>query len=124
MSTGVPYTFTTAASTNLQPIRAGQTGNIKGWVVTNTAAYAIYMKFYWQPANVTTLPVVGTTVPAITVTCPAPTATTGVGGGTVNNFQEGITNNGELWVWVTKNAVSTDTTATAAGDGIITILVE
>ncbi len=124
MSTSVPYSFTTAATTNLQPIRAGQTANLKGWAVTNTAAYAIYLKFYWQPASVTTPPVVGTTVPTMTITCPSPTATTGVSGGTVQSFADGITGNGELWLWVTKNAVSTDTTATAAGDGIITILVE
>jgi hypothetical protein len=60
----------------------------------------------------------------MTITCPSPTATTGVSGGTVQSFADGITGNGELWVWVTKNAVATDTTATAAGDGIITILVE
>ena len=113
----VPYKFTTANTTNLQPVRAGQTANLKGIVAVGTAAYEIFVKLYWT----NTAPTVGTTVPNLTFAVPALGTTTG---GLTASFPDGITGNGELWVAVTKLAADTDTTVVVAGDGIITLLVE
>ena len=120
MSASVPYKFNTTASTNLQVVRAGQTANVKGIVAVNTAAYEIFVKCYWT-GSTPTAPTVGTTVPALTFAVPALGTTSG---GLTVSFPDGITMNGQLYVAVTKLAADTDTTATAAGDGIVTILVE
>jgi len=120
MSSSVCFTYTTAGTTNLTRIGTpGGSANLKGLVVTNTAAYAIFIKLYWDKGL--GIPTVGTTVPALTITCPAAATS---GGGTLVDFSDGITGNGSLWMWVTKLAAVGDTTVTVAGDGIITILVE
>lgn len=121
MSSSIPFAYTTGATTNLTKVGSagGQAANLKGIVVTNTAAYAIFVKLFWSNTN--TIPTVGTTVPQLTITCPAAATS---GGGTNISFPDGITNNGPLWMWVTKLAVVTDTTVTVAGDGIITLLIE
>jgi hypothetical protein len=121
MSSSVVYQLTTAGTTNLTRIgTAGSLGaNVKGLVVTNTAAYAIFVKLYWDKGL--GIPTVGTTVPALTVTCPAAATS---GGGTNLSFPDGITGNGQLWMWVTKLAAATDATVTVSGDGIIAVLVE
>jgi hypothetical protein len=107
----VPYKFTTAASTNLQPIRAGQSANFKGISMANVAT-AMYVKLYWTNA----LPVVGTTVPNMTMGFAA----------SVNekiDWGDGVTGNGEMWVAVTAAAADSDSGVAAAG-AVITILVE
>ena len=116
MSTAIPYQFTTTASTNLQPVRAGQTANFKSLVYVCTAAYNCFIKLYATGPN-NTPPVVGTSVPFLTVQ-----ANTVAGG--YLSFENGVATNGQLWVAVTKNAPYTDTTATAAGDVIVTLNVE
>lgn len=117
----VPFQYTTTASTNLVPVgRAGSLGaNLKGWNVTNTAAYAIFVKLWWGAQGA--LPTVGTTVPMLTITCPAAATS---GGGSTLSLPDGCTNNGPLWMWVTKLAAATDSTNTVAGDGLITLFVE
>jgi hypothetical protein len=118
----VPYKFTTTASTNLQLVRAGQTANFKGIVAQCVAAYDIFLKLYWfTPTASATAPVVGTTIPQLTIAIASSNLQTPDA-----NFSwpDGITGNGQLWVAVTKVASDTDTTAVAAGDGIITLLVE
>ena len=112
----VPYKFTLGASTNLQPVRAGQTANLKGFSYAVSAAYPVFLKLYWT----NTVPTVGTTVPNATFQL-GPSA--GVAGG-YQSFPDGITNNGELWVAVTKLVADTDTTATVANDAVITLFVE
>jgi len=116
MSSAVCYHFTTAASTNLQPIRAAQTANLKGFSVANVAT-AIYIKFYWYPPTAaSTTPTVGTTVPNLTVGVAASANVS-------QSFPDGITGGGQLWVAVTANAVDSDSTAAAPG-AVVTCLVE
>lgn len=121
MSSSIPFSITTGASTNLTKIGTpgGQTANLKGWNITNTAAYAIFVKLYWSRDN--SVPTVGTTVPTMTITCPAAATS---GGGTTIDLSDGVTGNGPLWCWITKLAAATDTTATVAGDGIVTLFIE
>lgn len=113
----VPFKVATGASTNLTRIGAagGQGAKLYSLEVTNTAAYAIFVKFYWS----NTIPTVGTTVPTMTITCPAAATS---GGNTSRDWSDGIVGNGQLWMWVTKLAADTDTTATVAGDGLITVV--
>jgi hypothetical protein len=107
----VPFKFTTTASTNLLPVRAGQTANLKGFSVANVAT-VIYIKLYWT----NTTPVVGTTVPNMTIGVAASANTT-------EGWPDGITGNGELWVAVTAAAADSDSGVAAAG-AIVTLLVE
>ena len=116
MSASVPFQYTLTASTNLVQVRGGgsMAANLKGWIIDNTTAATCYVKLGWYPANTTVT--VGTTVPQITI----PVVNAQVA---INSFPDGITNNGQLWMWVTGAAAASDTTATAAG-GLITLLVE
>jgi hypothetical protein len=110
------YHFTTAGTTNLTQITTGNRSNdYKGCYAANTAAYAIYLKLYWQ-GNSNSAPVVGTTVPNATIQIPI----TGLN----DHIRDALTSVGPLWVAVTKLAADTDTTAVVAGDGVITLLLE
>jgi len=112
----VPYKFTTTASTNLQPVRAGQSANFKGFAVANVAT-AIYIKLYWfTPTASSTGPTVGTTVPNMTIGIAA-------SANDHEGWPDGITGNGELWVAVTAAAADSDSANAAAG-AVITLLVE
>jgi len=112
----VCYHFTTAASTNVQPVRSLQGANIKGYSVANVAT-AIYIKFYWlTPQTAQEGPVVGTTVPNLTIGIAA-------SANVAQSFPDGITGNGQLWIAVTGAAVDTDTSNAAAG-AVVTLLVE
>jgi hypothetical protein len=109
----VPYHFTTAASTNLQTVRAGQTANLKGYEIMPPAT-AIFIKLYWMLGGVA--PTVGTTVPNLTIGTIASTPKS-------QSFPDGITGNGQLWVAVT-GAVSDGDSSNATAAGVITLLVE
>lgn len=113
----VPYKFTTAASTNLQPVRANQTANLKGLSIANVAT-AIYVKLYWftETSASTEGPIVGTTVPNMTIGVAA-------SANTLQSWPDGITGNGQLWVAVTAAAADSDNANAAAG-AIVTLLVE
>lgn len=112
----VPYKFTTAASTNLQPARAGQSANLKGYAVANVAT-AIYIKLYWfTPTASSVSPTVGTTIPNMTIGIAA-------SANDHEGWPEGITGNGELWVAVTGAAVDSDSSNAAAG-AVVTLLIE
>lgn len=117
MATATVFKLTTAGTTNLT--RLGGATKLDGIEVTNTAAYAIFVKLYWDKGL--GIPTVGTTVPDLVFTCPAAATS---GGNTSRNWADGLIGNGQLWCWVTKLAVVTDTTVTVAGDGIIAFLVE
>ncbi len=111
-----PFKFTTAASTNLQQVRQGTGGNIKGFSVANVAT-AIYIKLYWFiPTTATPTPVVGTTVPNLTIGIAA-------SANVPQSFPDGITCNGQLWVAVTGAAADSDSSNAAAG-AVVTLLVE
>lgn len=106
----------TGATTNLTflaPIPV-----LEGLIATNTAAYAIFVKFYWFDGSAATAtgPTVGTTLPAMTVGIPAASTLP------IYFGKDGIFNKGDLWVAVTKLVADTDTTVTVAGDGLITFL--
>lgn len=108
----------TASSTNLTKIKDGP-ANLKGLVACNTAAYAIFVKFYWfKPSATAEAPTVGTTVPDVTFNVPTVASIQ-------PSFPDGMTKGlGQLYMAVTKLAADTDTTAVVAGDGLISVLYE
>jgi hypothetical protein len=113
---GVPFHFTTAASTNIQPVRAGQTANFKGFSAANVAT-ANWLKLYWYtPTAAAQAPVVGTTVPNFTIGLI-------VSGQQQASWPDGITGEGQLWVAVTGAAADSDASNAAAG-AVISLLVE
>lgn len=116
------YRLVTANTTNLNQVRSGPS-KVRGIIAVNTAAYAIFVKLYWfQPTASAAAPTVGTTPPSATIELPALGTTTG---GVMQNFTEGfIGGSGNLYIAVTKLAADSDTTAVAAGDGLISLLVD
>jgi hypothetical protein len=122
MSSTVPYKFTTANTTNLQPIKAGMTGALKGVQAVNTTAAAVFLKIYWfQPTTASTGPTVGTTVPNITILLPALGTTTG---NFSQSWPDGITGSGQIWCAVTNLVADSDATAVAANSAVVTLFVE
>lgn len=118
---GTPYKFTTAAGTNLQQPRAGQSANFKGVTATVSAAYAVFLKLYWfVPTVAVPTPVVGTTVPSMTIMLGV---TAGASSTTVS-FPDGVTANGQFWVAVTKLVADSDATVVVANDAVITLSLE
>jgi hypothetical protein len=108
----------TGASTNLTRLSQSPALILEGIIPTNTAAYAIFVKFYWfdQSLQAATTPTVGTTVPNLTLSVPAASTLPFYFG------KDGLYGKGDLWVAVTKLAADTDTTVTVAGDGLITFM--
>lgn len=116
------YAFATAGSTNLQTVKSGNTANLKGICATNVAAYEVFVKLYWfVPTSSAIAPTVGTTVPNMIIAVPALGTTTG---GLNVSWPDGINDNGQLWVAVTKLGTVADTTAVLANDAFIALLVE
>lgn len=117
------YRLVTANTTNLNQVRNGP-AKVKGIIAVNTAAYAIFVKLYWfQPTSSASGPTVGTTLPDVTIALPALGTTTP--SGVMQSFTEGFAaKNGNLFIAVTKLAADSDTTAVAAGDGLISLLVD
>ncbi len=120
--TAAVYRLVTANSTNLNQVRASP-ATVKGIIAVNTAAYAIFVKLYWfKPTASASGPTVGTTPPHVTIEIPALSTSAG---GIQNSFTEGFSGgDGNLFIAVTKLAADTDTTAVAAGDGLISLLVD
>jgi hypothetical protein len=115
-----PLKLATAGTTNLTLLKSGQNVNLVGVLGVNTAAYEIFVKFYWMSGTLTAIPpVVGTTVPNLTLPIPALGTTTGVAN---YYWSDGITFGGPCYFAVTKLAADSDTTVVVAGDGLITIL--
>lgn len=108
----------TGATTNLKLLSPSPAMILEGLIATNTAAYAIFVKFYWFDASLqaATQPVVGTTLPNLTLAIPTLASLPFYFG------KDGLYNKGDLWVAVTKLAADTDTTVTVAGDGLITFM--
>lgn len=107
----------TGATTNLTKIKDGP-AVLKGLVATNTAGYAIFVKFYWfVPTNTAAAPTVGTTVPDLTFNVPTVASIT-------PSFPVGMTKAGQLYMAVTKLAADNDATVVVAGDGLISVLFE
>lgn len=111
------FKLNTAATTNLTKIKDGP-ANLKGLIATNTAGYAIFVKFYWFiPSATASQPTVGTTVPDITFQIATVASIT-------PSFPDGMTKAGQLYMAVTKLVADNDTTAVVAGDGLISVLYE
>ena len=124
MYNSIPFTLVTANTTNLTPLGGGsESSKIAGYHFLNTSATAdMYVKFYWGVQGA--VPVVGTTVPNLTVAVPATCTAPAAVGQVLQNFSNPMLLNGTLWMAVTANPVSTDTTAVAAGQGILTVLLQ
>lgn len=120
--TDTVFRLVTANTTNLTKVR-DRPAVFKGIIAVNTAAYEIFVKLYWfRPTASAAAPTVGTTAPAITIAIPALGTTTG---GKELALTEGcIGGSGNLFMAVTKLAADSDTTAVAAGDGLISLLVD
>jgi len=96
-----------AASTNATSVKATP-GNLSSVVGTNTAAYAVFVKFY----NKASAPTVGTDAPLYTLAFPA---------GVTQVFQlNGARFTTGLSFAITKLAADTDTTVVVAGDLLLT----
>jgi hypothetical protein len=115
--TAAVFKLNTGSTTNLTKIKDGP-ANLKGLVAINTAAYAIFVKFFWfVPSATAATPTVGTTVPDLTFQIPTIAAIT-------PSFPDGMSKAGQLYMAVTKVGTDADATAVVAGDGIISVLYE
>lgn len=115
------FKLATANTTNLTKIKA-ERSNVTGMCLLNTTAAAIYLKLYWYlPTAAAPIPVVGTTVPDVTILIPALGTTTGM---VTESWYPGITDPGELWIAVTNLPADSDSTAVAAGAGLISLFYE
>lgn len=119
--TATVFKLNTGASTNLTKLK-DLPANLKGIAAVCTAAYAIFVKFYWYtPTAAAPAPTVGTTVPDMTIEVPALGTTTG---GVLQSWPDGISKAGLLFMAVTKLATDADTTVVVAGDGLISVIYE
>lgn len=114
--------FTTAATTNLAKLADGPI-TFRGGSFTNGAATAYFVKLYWfLPTDAAPGPTVGTTIPNLTIAVPAVDAAGGPGN-SCPSWPEGvIAGSGNLWVAVTNLVGDADTTAVAAGQGVLSFL--
>lgn len=119
------FKFTTANTTNLTLLSA-QPAVFKGGSFLNTTANEYFIKLYWfTPTASAEAPTVGTTIPNMTIMVPPfVEAVFGLPGCVTPSYPEGVTGNGKLYCAVTAVAADSDTTAVAAGQGILTFLLE
>lgn len=111
----------TANTTNLTKVK-DQPASLKGISCLNTTAAAIFLKFYWYvPTPSAPVPTVGTTVPDITIELPALGTTTG---NVIQSWPDGLQKAGLLFFAVTNLAADSDSTAVAAGAGLISVFYE
>lgn len=116
------FKLNTANTTNLTKL-LDQGGTLTGLAAVCTAAYAIFVKFYWYtPTVANPTPTVGTTVPDITIEVPALGTTTGSVNPTIP--PQGVSKSGQLYMAVTKLATDADATVVVAGDGLISVFYE
>jgi hypothetical protein len=117
--------FTTLNTTNLRQIAQGPCV-LRGASLVNTSATPYYLKFYWfKPTASAATPTVGTTIPDLTIAAPPlVNAVLGQPGTLCPSWPEGLTGGGQLFVAVTAVAADNDTTAVAAGAGIISLILD
>lgn len=121
-----PFKFTTANSNNLRKL-ADPAAVLKGGSFINTTANEFFIKLFWyRETAAAPTPTVGTTVPNMTIMVPPfVEAVFGLPGFVLASWPDGIiVNDGALWVAVTAVAADSDNTAVAAGQGILTFLLE
>lgn len=90
----------------------GSAGQIFGWVITNVASSARFVKIYNTSA-----PTVGTTVPVITLAIPGNANGTGM----VAAFDSGIAFGTSIGIGITTGVADNDTGAPAANDVVVNI---
>lgn len=119
------YKFTTLNTTNLRQVSDGPAA-VYGGSFVNTTADAYYVKLYWfKPTASAAAPTVGTTVPDVTIQVPSFDEAAGIGGNLPVAFPFGLMqNSGQLYIAVTGAAGDSDTTAVAAGQGVITLFLQ
>ena len=116
------FKLSSGASTNL--LQIGTTTGIKcyGYSIVNTNAAARFVKLYWgSPGRWSSsgeTPTVGTDVPSITIECPALGTTTGF---VTAYWQNGIGNQGYMWMATTTTAPDNASTGVGSGDLLISI---
>lgn len=115
------YKITTANTNNLQMVPGGFR-KLTGFSLIATTDAVYYVKFWWPQTGAA--PSVGTTPADFVVACPALDAT-GSQGSVVASFPNGIQQaTGPLWIAVVTGAADSDNTAVAAGQGVISLIVE
>lgn len=122
MYTSTPFVYTTNASAPAPtPVSAGSlAAKICSVVALNSSATADYfIKFYWAVNGL--VPTVGTTIPNLTIGVPATAAAPAAVGQVILDYSNPLTTNGQLYIACTANQVASDTTAVAAGQGVITV---
>jgi hypothetical protein len=119
------FKLTTANTTNLTRVAENQSV-LKGLSLLCTTDAPYYVKFYWfRPNASAATPTVGTTVPDLTVACPPLDPATGADGTICPSWPEGVAKGpGQLFIAVTAAAADSDTTAVAAGQGIVSIILD
>jgi len=124
MYSSIPSTLVTLATTNLTPLGGGsETSKLAGYNFINTSAAAnMFVKFYWGQNGA--VPIVGTTIPNLTVAVPATAAAPAAVGQVAQNWSNPLILNGTLWMAVTGAPAASDTTAVAAGQGVLTVLLQ
>ena len=121
-----PFKFTTLNTTNLRQV-SDQGSVLKSLFALNTTANEYFIKFYWwRPTVAAPTPTVGTSVPDLTIMCPPfVEAVFGLPGFVSHSWPDGVVkNDGQLFVAVTGAAGDSDTTAVAAGQGIINLALD
>jgi len=105
-----PHKINSAGSTNASSLKA-TAGSVFGFIAHNTAAYAVYVKYYDKASA----PTVGTDVPLYTVQIPAGLSFVWAPPIPISHYT-GIA------LAITKLAADTDTTPVLAGDLLLTHL--
>lgn len=106
-----PYSLIAAGSTNATLVQ-GHASEFHGGYLQNTAAYAVFLKFY----NSASAPTAGAGTPVLRVGVPAATAVA------ISSLDaEGVSFNAGLGFTITKLAADNDTTVVVAGDLIVNL---
>ncbi len=119
------YKFTSAASTNLQPVGPGERCTLTGYEIVNTNAAARCVKVWWGNSlsfsGAKDVPTIGTDVPEVTILCAALGTTTGR---TAASYTSPPCSQGTMFVATTVNPADSDATAVGSGDLIVSIFYE
>lgn len=114
------YRFVTAASDNLQRL-SGSPCKLVGASLINTVDAPYYVKLWWSSAA----PVVGTTPPDLVIAVPALDPAAGADGSVCVSWPNGVAQAmADLWVACVTGAADNATTAVAAGQGVVSLLLE
>ena len=105
----IPFSLLSGATTNATLVKGGS-GALNGYYLFNSAAYAVYLKFY----NSATIPTAGAGTPVLRVGVPA--------GAGANVGSLGLYFGLGIGFTITKLPADNDTTVVAANDLIVNLL--